>query len=98
MEELATTVPSSDTVSTEQQPEPPVPEQELDAPVEAVPEEPPAKAPAPRAVRIRKPRKAPTPSIVVPEVDDRFWANLLATQRDAERATRLQRISELNLL
>jgi hypothetical protein len=97
MEELATTAPSSDTVPTEQQPEPPALEEELDAPVEAVPEEPPAKAPA-RAVRIRKPRKASTPSIVIPEIDDRFWANLLATQRDAERATRLQRISEFNLL
>jgi hypothetical protein len=98
MEELATTAPSSDTVPTEQQPEPPVPEEEeLDAPVEAVPGEPPAKAPA-REVRIRKPRKASAPSIVIPEIDDRFWANLLATQRDAERATRLQRISEFNLL
>ena len=100
MEEPATTAPSSDTVPTEQQqPEPPVPEEEeeLDAPVEAVPEEPPAKAPAPCAVRIRKPRKASTPSIVIPEIDDRFWANLFATQRDAERATRLQRISEFSL-
>ena len=96
MEELATTAPSSDTVPTEQQPEPPVHEEELDTPVEAVPEEPPAKAP--RAARGRKPRKASAPSIVIPEIDDRFWANLLATQRDAERATRLQRMSEFNLL
>ena len=99
MEELATTAPSSDTVPTEQQqPEPPVPEEEeLDAPVEAVHEEPPAKAPR-AAVRIRKPRKASAPSIVIPEIDDKFWANLLQTQREAERAMRLQRMSEFNLL
>ena len=54
--------------------------------------------PKPRAVRLRKPRKASAPSIVMPEIDDRFWATLLRTQREAERATKLHRISEFNLL
>ena len=58
-------------------------------------------APKPRAVRLRKPKPAPkasAPSIVMPEIDDKFWATLLRTQREAERATKLQRISEFNLL
>ena len=51
-------------------------------------------------MRLRKPKPAPkasAPSIVVPEIDDKFWATLLRTQREAERATKLQRISEFNL-
>ena len=61
-------------------------------PVEDVP-------PKPRAVRLRKPKaSASGPSIVTPEIDDRFWATLLRTQREAERATKLQHISEFNLL
>ena len=58
-------------------------------------------APKPRAVRLRKPKSASkpsAPSIVMPEIDDKFWATLLRTQREAERATKLQRISEFNLL
>ena len=58
-------------------------------------------APKPRAVRLRKPKPAPkasAPSIVMPEIDDKFWATLLRTQREAERATKLQRISEFNVL
>ena len=54
-------------------------------------------APKPRVVRLRKPKSAP-PSVALPEIDDKFWANLLRTQREAERATKLQRISEFNLL
>ena len=78
--------------------EEPTPEE---VPVEEEPtplEEPPT--PKPKTVRIRKPPKAAAaaPSIVVPEVDDKFWATLLRTQREAERATKLQRISEFNLL
>ena len=70
-------------------------------PVEpAGPAEPPVEPPTPKpkTVRIRKPKAATAPSIVMPEIDDRFWANLLRTQREAERATKLQRISEFNLL
>ena len=63
-------------------------------PVEPAPVEP----PKPKTIRIRKPKKAAAPSIVMPEIDDRFWASLLRTQREAERATKLQRISEFNLL
>lgn len=63
--------------------------------VEPVEDMPPA--PKPRAVRLRKP-KASAPSIVTPELDDKFWATLLRTQREAERATKLQHISAFNLL
>ena len=54
-------------------------------------------APKPRVVRLRKPKSTP-PSVTLPEIDDRFWANLLRTQREVEAATKLQRISEFNLL
>ena len=77
------------------------PEPVESAPAEqAEPAEPPMEPPTPkpRTVRIRKPKAATAPSIVMPEIDDRFWANLLRTQREAERATKLQRISEFNLL
>jgi len=83
-------------------------EKPAEEPVEPVePEEPvvpveptPTKPPAPKTVRIRKPKAATAaaPSVVVPDLDDRFWATLLRTQREAERATKLQRISEFNLL
>ena len=65
-----------------------------------VPVEPtPMKPPAPKTVRIRKPKAATAaPSVVVPDLDEKFWATLLRTQREAERATKLQRISEFNLL
>ena len=57
--------------------------------------------PKPRRIRARAPKaparaQAPEPSM--PEIDGAFWAGLLRTQREAERATRLQRISEFNLL
>ena len=52
--------------------------------------------PKPRTVRIRKPR--PASQVVVPEINERFWANLLRTQRAAEHATRLQRISDFQLM
>ena len=83
--------------------EEPTPE-EVPAEEEPTPslEEPPTPKLKPKTVRIRKPPKAAaaaaTPSIVVPEIDDKFWATLLRTQREAERATKLQRISEFNLL
>ena len=65
--------------------------------LEAVEDEKPADKP--RAVRLRKPKaKASAPSIVVPEIDDKFWATLLRTQREAERATKLLHISKLNLI
>ena len=69
---------------------------EPEVPVEPLP----TKPPAPKTVRIRKPKAATAaaPSVVVPDLDDRFWATLLRTQREAERATKLQRISEFNLL
>ena len=70
-------------------------EKPADESVEPVEDVPPA--PKPRAVRLRKP-KASAPSIVTPEIDDRFWATLLRTQREAERATKLHRIAEFNLL
>ena len=54
--------------------------------------------PTPKTIRHRKPKKAAAPSIVMPEIDDKFWATLLCSQREAERATKLQRISEFNLL
>ena len=81
--------PTPEEVPVEREEEPPTPSLE----------EPPT--PKPKTVRIRKPPKAAAaaaPSIVVPEIDDKFWATLLRTQREAERATRLQRISEFNLL
>ena len=81
-------------------------EAEYQEPVEAPKEEPmePLETPQditttePKTVRTRKPKKAATPSVVIPEMNDQFFANLLRTQREAERATRLQRISEFNLL
>ena len=61
------------------------------------PEEPPT--PKPKTVRIRKPRMASSSQqVVVPEINDQFWAKLLQTQRSAEHATRLQRLSEFSLL
>ena len=84
MEEEKQEEPTPEEVPVEEEPTPPL-------------EEPPT--PKPKTVRIRKPPKAAAaPSIVVPEIDDRFWATLLRTQREAERATKLQRISEFNLL
>ena len=81
--------------------EPAEPMESAAEPVEPTPAEPaePVEKPAPkpRVVRHRKPKSA-APSIVMPEIDDRFWATLLRTQREAERATKLQRISEFNLL
>ena len=61
---------------------------------------PPPPTPTPRTVRIRKPRMPSSSSqqVVVPEINDQFWAKLLQTQRSAEHATRLQRLSEFNLL
>ena len=82
-------------------------EAEYQEPVEAPKEEPmepletpqdTTTTPIPETVRTRKPKKAATPSVVIPEMNDQFFANLLRTQREAERATRLQRISEFNLL
>ena len=82
-------------------------EKPAEEPVEPVePEEPvvpveplPTKPPAPKTVRLRKPNAATAaPSVVVPDLDEKFWATLLRTQREAERATKLQRISEFNLL
>ena len=37
-------------------------------------------------------------AIVIPEMDDHFFANLLRTQREAKKATRLQRIREFRIL
>ena len=83
--------------------EPVEPVESAAEPVEHTPEVPveptPMEPPKPETVRIRKPKAAAAaPSIVVPEIDDKFWATLLRTQREAERATRLQRISEFSLL
>ena len=54
----------------------------------------------PKVVKVRKPRakKTAAPTIAIPDIDDKFWAGLLRTQREAERATKLQRISEFSLL
>ena len=52
--------------------------------------------PKPRRTRARKALPSGPPSM--PEIDGAFWAGLLRTQREAERATRLQRISKFNLL
>ena len=73
-------------------PVPPTPEEE---PQEEAREEP------PKVVKVRKPRtkKTAAPTIAIPDInDDKFWAGLLRTQREAERATKLQRISEFSLL
>ena len=73
----------------------PVEPEEPVVPVEPIP----MKPPAPKTVRLRKPKAATAaPSVVVPDLDEKFWATLLRTQREAERATKLQRISEFNLL
>ena len=68
-----------------------------------VPEEPtkpPEEPPKPKTVRIRKPRSMASSSqqVVVTEINDAFWAKLLQTQRSAEHATRLQRLSEFSLI
>ena len=85
-------------VEQSEQPKEEQPKEEEAQPAEEEP--PPAEAPskpARRVVRIRK--KPPTKSTVaVPEIDDKFWASLLNTQRAAEKATRLQRISEFQLM
>ena len=83
--------------------EPVEPVESAAEPVEPTPEVPvepiPMKPPAPKTVRLRKPKATTAaPSVVVPDLDDKFWATLLRTQREAERATKLQRISEFNLL
>ena len=89
-------------VEQEAAPETPV-EPTPEAPVEPTPEAPVEhmEPPAPKSIRNRRRRndaRDKIPSIVVPEIDDRFWATLLRTQREAEQATKLQRISEFNLL
>ena len=67
-----------------------------ETPAEAPAEEP---KPARRVVRTRKPPPAKKSTVAaVPEIDDKFWASLLNTQRTAEKATRLQRISEFQLM
>ena len=72
----------------------PVPPEEEEKPQEEAREEP------PKVVKVRKPRtkKTTAPAIAIPDIDDKFWAGLLRTQREAERATKLQRISEFSLL
>ena len=76
----------------------PVEAPEAPEPVEAeavVPAE-----PKPRRIRARAPKaraQAPSEPLTL-EIDGTFWAGLLRTQCEAERATRLQRISEFNLL
>jgi len=82
------------------EPTPEVPAEPME-PTPEVPAEPTTlmEPPTPKkTIRNRKPKQAAAPSIVMPEIDDRFWATLLRTQREAERATKLQRISEFNLL
>ena len=74
----------------------PAEETPTEAPAQAPAEEP---KPARRVVRIRKPPPAKKSTVAaVPEIDDKFWASLLNTQRTAEKATRLQRISEFQLM
>ena len=82
-------------------------EAEYQEPVEAPKEEPmepletpqdTTTTPKPKTVRTRKPKKVATPSVVIPEMSEVFFANLLRTQREAERATRLQRMNDFNLL
>ena len=70
------------------------------APEEEKPQEETATPPTPRVVKVRKPRtkKTAAPTIAIPEINDKFWAGLLRTQREAERATKLQRISGFSLL
>ena len=72
----------------------PVPPEEEEKPQEEAREEP------PKVVKVRKPRtkKTAAPTIAIPDIDDKFWARLLRTQREAEGATKLQRISEFSLL
>ena len=78
-----------------------IPEQSTDymPPEEEKPQEE-AREEPPNVVKVRKPRtkKTTAPTIMVPEINDNFWAGLLRTQREAERATKLQRISEFSLL
>ena len=80
----------------------PVPPEEEEKPQEEQPREEPPKVPSPgRPLKVRKPRtkKTAAPTIAIPDInDDKFWAGLLRTQREAERATKLQRISEFSLL
>ena len=74
---------------------PPTPDEQQEKPQEEAREEP----PTPRVVKVRKPRtKTTAPTIAIPEIDDKFWANLLRTQREAEHRTKLQRISEFSLI
>ena len=70
-----------------------------ETPAEAPAEEAPLPKPARRVVRIRKPPPTKKSTVAaIPEIDDKFWASLLNTQRTAEKATRLQRISEFQLM
>ena len=84
-------------VEQSEQPKEEQPRQEAQ-PAEGEP--PPAEAPSkPARHVVRSRKKPPTKSTVaVPEIDDKFWASLLNTQRAAEKATRLQRISEFQLM
>ena len=70
---------------------------EAPEPVEPVPAEPkPRRIRATRAPKARA-QAAPSEPLTL-EIDGTFWAGLLRTQREAERATRLQRISDFKLL
>ena len=66
---------------------------------EEKPQEEPREEP-PKVVKVRKPRakKTAAPTIAIPEIDDKFWAGLLRTQREAERALKLERIREFSLI
>jgi len=91
--EQATEVPA-------EAPEAPEPAEPVEAtePVEpVVPAEPkPRRIRATRAPKARA-QAAPSEPLTL-EIDGTFWAGLLRTQREAERATRLQRISDFKLL
>ena len=91
--EQATEVPA-------EAPEAPEPAEPVEAtePVEPVE----ATEPKPRRIRATRAPKAraqaaPSEPLTL-EIDGTFWAGLLRTQREAERATRLQRISDFKLL
>ena len=97
MEEEPPTLPEEPPTQAEA----PLPEEAPDeAPEGAAPPPPQQPKPevAPKVVRIRRPRAAAPAPLAIPEIDDRFWAELLSTQRHAERATRLQRISDFKLM
>ena len=87
--------------ATEAPAEAPEPTEATEAPEAVEATEPVPAEPKPRRIRATRAPKARAQAPSEPltlDIDGTFWAGLLRAQREAERATRLQRISAFNLL